>query len=116
MKPIYKRNTVYHLIDSPRVWTAKGCNSWMLYNQGNVNITINNVLVLRPGQFLSGPVENPEIADYSAIDVQFDLINDPAVVQPDTGPYPIPKEITEATPTPAKDFRLIVIESYLTLM
>lgn len=87
----------------------------MLYNQGNVNITINNVLVLRPGQFISGPQENPDIADYSSIDVQFDLLNPPSVVQPDTGPYPNPKMITPSSPPPEKDFRLIIIESYLNL-
>lgn len=111
---LYKRNTIFHLIDSSRVWSAKGCNGWMIYNQSNVNVTINNVLVLRPGQFLSGPQEQPGIADYSSIDVQFDMVNTPAVVQPDTGPAPVAREINPAAPPPTRDTRLIIIETYLT--
>lgn len=110
----YIRRTAYEMIDKNGVWTADGCHSYMLYNMGNVNVTIGNVLVLRPGQFISGPQENPMIEDRSSIDVQFDMLNNPTVVQPDTGPAPVARAyVYPATPVPTRDPRLIVVKSFL---
>jgi hypothetical protein len=102
------------MIDKNGVWTADNCHSFALYNQGNVNVTVWNVLVLRPGQYFDGPTENPDTIDRSSLDVQFDMINDPAVVQPDTGPQPVARSyFPPAVPVPARDPRLIVIKTFL---
>ncbi|HMP87177.1 MAG TPA: hypothetical protein PKE63_07845 [Lacibacter sp.] len=62
----------------------------MLYNQGNTNITINGNFVLTPGMSWSSPEENPEVEDWSNIDVQFDEISVPVVKAPDVGTQPVP--------------------------
>lgn len=113
MKPKYKRRTGYVLIDKSRIWNANGCHSYIVYNQSNVNVTLNNVLVLRPGQFMSGPTENFDIVDHSVLDIQFDMVNDPAIVQPDTGPAPISKSFNPGDPPPIRDTRVIIIQSFL---
>jgi len=110
---MYIRRTAYHMITKAMKWVANGCNTYSFYNQGNTNITINNVLVLRPGQLFSGPNEHPEIKDFSAIDIQFDIVNDPGVVQPDTGPNPKLKQYLPGDPIPEKDNRLIIFESFI---
>lgn len=109
----YTRRTAYVLIDKSRTWNAGGCHTYVIYNMSNVNVTINNVLVLRPGQFLSGPTENPLITDNSSLDFQFDMVNVPQVVQPDTGPAPEYRTIAVGLPAPIRDLRVIVIQSFL---
>lgn len=110
---MYTRRTAYVLIDKSRTWNAGKCNTYMVYNMSNVNVTVNNVLVLRPGQFLSGPTENPDIVDESSLDFQFDMINTPEVVQPDTGPSPEHRILAAGLPPPRRDLRVIIIQSFL---
>lgn len=113
MNKSYHRRTAYVLIDKNKTWEAQGCQTYVVYNQSNVNVTVNNVLVLRPGQYLSGPTENPDIKDYSKLDFQFDMVNDPELVQPDTGVYPVKRTFVAGDPIPDRDTRVIIIQSFL---
>lgn len=110
----YIRRTAFQMIDKSKILSAGGCHTYMLYNQGNVNLTLNNVLVLRPGQSFNGPTEHFDIRDYSDIDIQFDMLNNPTVVQPDTGPAPVARSYAyPAAPPPERDTRCILIQSFL---
>jgi hypothetical protein len=111
---MYARKVEFLLITKSSRWTADGCASWSIFNHGNVNVTINGVQVLRPGQGLTGPDEHPEIRDYSDIDFQFDKRNSPKVVQPDTGTDPTPKSYDPTIdPLPSKDFRVVLMKTYI---
>ena len=110
----YIRRTSYILIDKTRTWDAGGCHTYTVYNQSNVNVTINNVLVLRPGMSMTGPDENPEVKDHSFLDFQFDEINNPKLVQPDTGARPEERNYDIVAGVPDRDKRVIIIQSFLT--
>lgn len=110
---MYIRESTVSLIDKNGKFNAGGCNTYMFFNQSNVNCTINGVLVLRPNMFWAGPTENPDIQDHTVFEVQFDMLNTPIVVQPDTGPKPVAREYVPGDPPPARDTRLIVFQSYL---
>lgn len=110
---MYTRKTTYTLISEAKPWTAEGCNTYALYNQGNTNVTINNILVLRPGQILTGPDEHPDVKDQSIIDIQFDRRNNPKLVQPDTGPWPIERSYATGDAVPDKDNRLVIIQTFI---
>ena len=84
----YKGQTLQELITKSRTWNAQGCMSYMLYNQGNTNVTINGNYVLTPGMSWSSPNVNPELADVSDVDIQFDSISQPLVKAPDVGAQP----------------------------
>lgn len=109
----YIRRTAFVLIDKSKIWNAGGCHTYCIFNQSNVNVTIGNILVLRPGQYLQGPTENYDIRDWTDIDIQFDMANNPNVVQPDTGPFPAARSYYPGDPVPERDMRLIIIQSFL---
>lgn len=112
---MYKRETAVENIDTSRTWNAHGCNSYMIVNCGNVNVTLNNAYVLRPGQWLSSPEEKPEIHDYSNLDIQFDELNDPTYIAPTTGPYPAQAGGAPniGDPIPLRDKRVVIFKSFL---
>lgn len=84
----YKGQTLQELITKSRTWNAQGCMCYMLYNQGNTNITINGNHVLTPGMSWSSPNVNPELEDWSDVDIQFDTVSQPLVKAPDVGTQP----------------------------
>lgn len=112
-KATYGRRTVWETVEKGGGFDAGGCHSYMAFNGGNVNITLADVFVLRPGQSFSSPDENPDIIDTSHIAVQFDMANNPKVVAADTGSKPQERIYDAAAPPPVRDTRLIIVKSFL---
>ena len=93
----YIRTTKRDLIDSNKKLNAAGCNTYTLYNIGNTRVMVDGILPLLPGEQYEGANENPDIFDYSDIDLIFDQF-----------PY---AGFTNATAN--KDTRLIITRSYV---
>ena len=93
----YNRTIKRELIDKNRRLSAGGCNTYSIYNIGNTKVTIDSVLQLLPGEQFEGANENPEIFDYSDIDVVFEgEVYDSLII-----------------PAPAVDQRVIITKSYV---
>jgi hypothetical protein len=110
---MYTRNVAFGLIDKTKSETAGGCQGLVLYNGGNVQCTINKVLVLLPGMFISVFDENPEISDDTVYEFVFSK-NYPVIVAPQTGATPAKLTALPGDPPPARDERVILIKSFLT--
>lgn len=91
-------------------WQANGCSSYTFYNAGNVNVTIDNLLVLPPLTSWEGPLEVPGIDDMSVHDVKFDLTTVPTVITPQAGAAPASTVVVPGVP-PARDTRLLIFKS-----
>lgn len=110
----YKRETLVELITETRLWNAQGCNSYTIYNQGNTNVTINGAFILEPKMSFSSPEENPDVADWSDINIQFDKVNTPKFVSPQAGVLAALIEYNPDTdPPPDKDNRIVIFKSFL---
>ncbi len=113
-KAKYKREVLQELITRSRVWNAQGANSYMLYNQGNTNATINGNFILEPKMIWSSPDENPEVQDWSDINIQFDQLNTPSMKAPEAGSEPSGSGFTPGIdPPPAKDNRIVIFKSFI---
>jgi hypothetical protein len=112
---MYTRQTTVEVIDKSRTWNAHNCHGYMIVNHGNVNVTLNNAFVLRPGQWFASPPENPDVFDTSDLDIQFDERNDPTYLAPTTGTHPdrVGGAPNVGDPTPERDKRVVIFKSYL---
>lgn len=116
LKPKYKRITQVDAMMQNGSFKALGCHSWILINKGNVNITIAGTHVLYPGEAFSSPEENPEIADYTELDVAFDAVNDPITKAADTGTTPVVGSyVPGIDPVPDKANKLVIYRSLLSI-
>lgn len=67
----WQRTTKRDLIDSSRKLNAAGCATYTVYNIGNTIVTLDGIFPLLPGEQYEGANENPEVEDYSDIDILF---------------------------------------------
>lgn len=67
----YQRTTKRDLIDSSRKLNAAGCSTYSVYNTGNTIVTLDGIYPLLPGEQYEGANENPEVEDFSDIDILF---------------------------------------------
>lgn len=67
----YRRSLKRLLIDKSGNYNAEGCNTYSIHNNGNTIVVIDGVLDLLPFDQWEGPNENPEIIDFSDIDITF---------------------------------------------
>ncbi|MBC7509672.1 MAG: hypothetical protein H7320_13130 [Ferruginibacter sp.] len=109
----HSREVLFELIDKSRQWSAKGCHSWSLSNVGNVNVTINKVLILEPGEDWEGPHENVTVIDMTDLDIEFDAKNDPEGYAPVGGSAPPANTLLPGDPPPKRDARLLISKSFL---
>ncbi|RTL56236.1 MAG: hypothetical protein EKK37_17335 [Sphingobacteriales bacterium] len=108
----YKRYTEVETVGKSKEWSANGCNSWTMYNSGNVNVTIFNALILGPGEAFSSPSEHPDVQDYSKVPIHFDLTDTLIEVYPNTSPGAAIKT-TEIDVVPPADPRLLIFKSFI---
>lgn len=109
----FRRNILFEQVDKTRQWSAQGCHSFSIYNAGNVNVTINKVLVLEPLSLWEGPIENPNVNDWSNIDIEFDTKNDPTGYTPVGGTAPPAGTVIPGDPPPPRDTRVVIFKSFL---
>lgn len=109
----YKRTTVYDTITTSDKWHIKECSGWSIFNAGNVNVTIDDVLVLKPRETFRGPVENPDVEDDYMVRINFDKVTVPTMVTPVGGETPTYQNVVPGGPPPAKDARVIIIRNIL---
>lgn len=67
----WQRTTKRDLIDSSRKLNAAGCATYTVYNIGNTVVTLDGIYPLLPGEQYEGANENPEVEDFSDIDILF---------------------------------------------
>ena len=96
----YNRTTKRDLIDSSRKLNAAGCATYTVYNIGNTLVTLDGIFPLLPGEQYEGANENPEVEDFSDIDILFAEF-----------PYFPIRGNTIAN----KDNRVVITRSYITL-
>lgn len=117
LKPKYRR-----VIDVVEVGENKSfsvsnkeneCHAFMLYNAGNINVTVFGSFVLIPSQYWSSPPAHPDIVDYTSLQIQFDLDQVPAVVMPSGGTRPRAIDINAGDPPPDRDPRLLIFREIL---
>jgi hypothetical protein len=114
----YKRKYSFEsIVDTSKV-KATNCNSFSFYNAGNVNVTINRVLVLQPGD--SWPKNNDDIniEDDQDFHIEFNIGAD--VPRP-IFQSPVPGvDINDANSIAARlipfDTRLILIKTHLSIV
>ena len=109
----FKRHHAFEVIDKSRRWSAQGCHSWSLRNNGNVNVTINKTLILEPAESFEGPHEHPDIEDWTDLDIEFDMANDPTGYAPVGGIFPNNPDYLPGDPPPVRDTRLVIFKSFL---
>lgn len=100
-------------IQEPGPWNAGGCAQYSFFNAGNVNATIDGVLVLEPRQTWKGPEMHPEVDYYSTHRVEFDEANAPTIKTAVGGVEPPSKIINPGDPPPKKDKRVLVFKSII---
>ncbi|MBC7535103.1 MAG: hypothetical protein H7258_05360 [Ferruginibacter sp.] len=110
----YSRKVAFDLIDKTRKWNAMGCHAWSLLNVGNVNVTINGVLILKEDQDFEGPAERPDTRDDTDLDIEFDATNAPTKFAATGGTDPrLDQDAIPGGPTPGRDTRLLIVKSFL---
>lgn len=103
-------------IEQPGSVTVDGCNNFSFYNAGNVNVTINDVLVLIPGASWPNLEINPDMEIDDKFKIMFNVGTD---ITAPTFEAPVPgfnvADGSGTNPGGIFDTRLVLIKSHVTL-
>lgn len=106
----YKGMVTQEVLQESGVWQANGCNQYSFRNVGNVNVSIDNVNVLQPGETWEGPQLHPELEYFNIHKIDFDLANAPTFRMPVGGQNP-PSTVVNPGDVIVRDTRLVVIKT-----
>ncbi|MFZ4056961.1 MAG: hypothetical protein ACOYKE_02430 [Ferruginibacter sp.] len=104
----YKAIVSFDLIQETANWTARGCAQYSFFNAGNVNVTIDGAIVLKPRETFKGPDMHPDVGYDSKHKIEFDAVNAAVASTPVGGVKP---PVNVVVPNPDRDPRLIIIKS-----
>lgn len=106
----YKGIVTQEVLQESGVWEAKGCNQYSFRNVGNVNVSIDIINVLTPGETFEGPQMHPEVEYFNIHKIDFDMANAPTFRMPVGGQYP-PSTVVAPGDVIVRDTRLVVSQS-----
>lgn len=113
MSKKYEAYTSIETMVTAADFNADGCSEYSLFNAGNVNVTIDGILVLEPRETWRGPSFNPEVGYYSKHKIEFDEANAPVIKTPVGGTLPPSYTVAPGDPAPAKDKRLTTFKTFI---
>ncbi len=100
------------IVDSS-IYNCDGCAEYSFFNAGNVNVTIDGVLVLKPRESWDGPGMHPELGYYSKHKIEFDEANAPTIKTPIGGVLPPNQVVNPGDPPPEKDKRVLFFKTFI---
>ena len=95
------------------VYNCDGCAQYSFFNAGNVNVSIDGIMVLKPREAWEGPDMHPDVAYFSKHRIDFDEANAPTELTPVGGQLPPPFVLGPADPPPPIDRRMIIQKTYV---
>jgi hypothetical protein len=100
-------------IVSSDIYNCDGCAEYSFFNAGNVNVTIDGILVIKPRETWRGPSMHPELGYYSKHKIEFDEANAPSIKTPIGGVMPPAQVVNPGDPAPAIDRRLLFFKTFI---
>ncbi len=112
----YKGKSKRELLDRNQRWQASGCSTWSIFNAGNTLISIDNAIVLYPGETYEGPEMHPDVELQCEFDITFANVGNYAIEDfaATAGPIPAKIEISPENPTPGIDRRCVISSLFVT--
>lgn len=99
-------------ITAAGVYNCDGCAEYSFFNAGNVNVTIDGILVLKPRETWRGPSMHPEVGYQSKHKIDFDIANAPTIKTPVGGVEP-PSTIVAQGVRPPVDKRVLFFKTFI---
>jgi len=93
-------------------YSCDGCAQYTFFNAGNVNVTIDGIMVLAPRESFDGPGMHPDVEYFSQHKIEFDLANAPIIKTAVGGSFPPSTTVLPGDPVPV-DPRMLIIKTYV---
>ena len=114
--PRFKRKYSFAMLTETGKLKATACNSFTLYNAGNVNVTIDRILVLQPGDCWPDNNDTVDIEDDHEFSIEFNIGDG---LPPPSFEAPVPgfgaRDGSGTNPTGKFDTRVVLIKSHLSI-
>jgi len=103
----YKGIATQEVLQESGVWQADGCHQYTFRNVGNVNVSIDLINVLQPGETWEGPQMHPEVEYFNIHRIDFDMTTSPSFRMPVGGQNPT-STVVNPGDVVLRDTRLVV--------